>query len=204
MRSTLFASLALGLVAACATTENPFATPSVLDAPPANFNGFPPQTLQGIVFASARWVPDHEELFGVDLISRAGVVPVAVTVRLRGQGQSEAQVLLNPERMDPELVLQDGTVLAAVGVEDVIARLPARYAATLRSRALKTGLVSANGEEGFLFFALEPQKSFDVDGTSVVHETEVGPRALSLVASLLTFGVVVDGAVKPFYVGLQH
>lgn len=194
--------LAVALLCACASSSLTSRDP--LARPPSNFDGFPSQTLQGIVFASARYIAEHDEIFGVDLFAKARVIPIAVTIRLRGPGQDEAQALLNPERMDPRLFLQDGTPLAALSAEAVVARVAPRHAANVRAHALQSGLLSPDGREAFLFFALEPRERFRFDGESVEREQDGATRELDLRASLLAFNVTIDGEPRPFYLGLQR
>lgn len=190
------------LLAGCASTPAPWAGP--LDEPPRDFQGYPPQVLDGIVYASARFVPDYADIFGFDLVRKANVLPVAVTVVLRGPNQDQAQVMLKPEQWNPQLYLQDGTALSAMSVQEVVDVTPERLAGTVRDKALRGGLLSPKSEEQYLFFRLDPDAGLEVDGWRVRSEHEDVVRELDLAASLLAFQVTIDGAPVPFYLGIQR
>lgn len=193
------------VLAGCASSSAPLATvgSDPLEHPPRGFRGFPPQSLHGIVFASAHMAPDHEDVFEFNFERKADILPIAVTVLLRGQGQDEAQVLLNPERWNPQLFLEDGTALRALSVDEVIEAAPERVAARIRQKAMRGGLVSARAEERYLFFRLSPGENLQLDDQRVHHMVEGGTRVLELGDSLLAMQVTVEGELIPFYLGIQ-
>jgi hypothetical protein len=158
----------------------------------------------GIVYASARFDPDYADVFGFDMLRKADILPVAVTVVLRGPDQDQAQVLLKPEQWNPQLYLQDGTALAAMSVQEVADLTPERLSGRVREQALRGGLLSSKSEEQYLFFRLDPEAGLDVDGWRVRSEHDGVVRELDLAASLLSFQVTIAGAPVPFYVGIQR
>jgi hypothetical protein len=197
--SRTFLLSAILLCASCA------GTPLLDDDPlgrPAQTRGFPSQKLDGLLFAAARWDALHDEVFGIDLVQAADVLPIAVTACLRGEGQDKARAWLNPERMAPEFFLADGTALRALTVDEVAARVPERYGARLRKLALGTGLLSARADEGWLFFELAPRGSFDVGERTIAHSKDGRSSTLDLRASLVAFQVTLDGGEQALCVGV--
>ncbi|MBI5434346.1 MAG: hypothetical protein HZA52_16045 [Planctomycetes bacterium] len=199
--SRMFLVAAVGLCAACKSSF-----PSDSDPTPhltfADTRGFPAQKLDGLVYGAARWDERHDEVFGVDLVRTADVLPIAMTVQLRGAGQDEARAWLNPERMGAELVLADGTTLPALPARAVAARVAERHGERVERRALATGLLSSRGEEGWLYFDLAGHDELDVDDACVERSVDGRTRRLLLDQSLVTFDVTLDGREQPFCVGI--
>ena len=167
------------------------------------FDGFPAQSLEGILYAQAAFDGDYDETFGTDLIER-GVVPVRVTMQLRGKGQESAQILIKPGLMGARLYLLDGTALPPVPADRVAAALKEKHARRVRKHAFQGGLLGATPSEGYLFFALQPQEAFEADGRIVRHTDRGVVRRLDLAHSLLAFDVMVEDAPQPIYVGILH
>src|SRR5687767_7320402 len=88
------------------------------------FDPYPSQSLEGIVYIKARMAREHAEILKVDLLDKRGIVPVAVTLCLRGKDklhdQENAQIRLDAAQANPRLFLQDGTALAPVEVEELV------------------------------------------------------------------------------------
>lgn len=192
----------LGLAASCA--GGPEVEGTDLGGPPKSFRGFPPQTLEGIIYAKASY-GSHEEHLGVDLLEES-VVPVLLRVQLRGRGQDEAQILLSPDRMNLRLCLPDGTVLRNLPYDSVASRLDDREADNLRRRSFRGGLLSPEETLGYVYFAL-PKNGFEVDGRRVYHGENGIVRQLDIADSLLAFDVSVEseqGLESPFFVGIER
>ena len=185
----------------CASSDS-FVVSEVVGSTTA-FDGFPAQSLEGIVYAQAAFDGDYDETFGTDLIER-GVVPVRVTMQLRGEGQASAQVLIKPGRMRARLYLLDGTALPHVPADRVAAALKEKPARRVRRHAFHGGLLGATPSEGYLFFSLQPQEAFEADGRIVRHADGSVERRLDLAHSLLAFDVMVEDTPQPIYVGIQH
>ncbi|MCE9594204.1 MAG: hypothetical protein K8S98_08420 [Planctomycetes bacterium] len=194
-------AVAFALCTSCAAVNAPFRSADPLAATPAT-QGFPSQKLDGLIFAAARWDAQHDEVFGLDLVRAADVLPIAVTACLRGDGQDRARAWLNPERMAPELFLADGTALAALTADEVTARVPERYGARLKKLALGTGLMTAHADEGWLFFELAPRGAFDVGERTIAHTSGERTSELDLRASLVAFQVTLDGREQSVCVGV--
>ena len=126
------------LFSGCASSDS-FVVSEVVGSTTA-FDGFPAQSLEGIVYAQAAFDGDYDETFATDLIER-GVVPVRVTMQLRGEGQESAQVLIKPGRMRARLYLLDGTALPHVPADRVAAALKEKPARRVRRHAFHGGLI---------------------------------------------------------------
>ena len=168
------------------------------------FEGFPAQTLENIVYAQAHLPSDHERVFGVDLIEKEGVIPIALSVQLRGENMESAQILLSAERMDLALFLPDGTALPLVSAERVASPLRARFAEKVMNHAFRPGLLGAEPTEGYVFFKIAPAKEIGVEDGKVLHATSGVARPMRLTGCLLTFNVTIGDHIEPFFVGLQR
>ena len=167
------------------------------------FEGFPPQALEGIVYAQAGYDENHKAAFRYDLV-RKGIIPVRLTMQLRGEGQDNAQILIKPGRMKARLYLIDGTALAQVHADEVADRLNERSARLVRERAFKGGLLGSDPTEGYLFFALEPEKAFRAKGRRLTHIHEGITHRFDLAHSLLAFEVANQNSSQEIYVGIQR
>jgi hypothetical protein len=202
MKTDLLLPLLLtGLLAACSSGGS---KGDAIAVQRSDFVGFPAQTLESIVYAHARFPADHERLLGVDLIDEENIIPVALTVRLRGKDQEKAQIFLSAEQMGLTLYLPDGTALSPVDVERVVRPLRDRDADRIRAQAFQPGLLGPESDEGFVFFKLAPGKDFRVDGEKVLHVESGIARPMILTGSLLAFNVTIEDHLEPFYVGLQR
>lgn len=171
--------------------------------PPKSFRGFPSLTLEGIVYAEARYT-DHAADLGIDLVEYERVLPILLQVRLRGQGADEAQIVLKPARMDLRLVLPDGTVLRPAYVDDIASRQDEEIGKRIRSRAFKGGLLEQEPTEGYVLFALQPAEQFEVSGREIRHVRDGVVRTFDLAKSLLAFDLSIgESTITPFYVGVQ-
>jgi hypothetical protein len=191
---------ALALLAACSSSSGALRRAG---QPPASFNGFPSQAVSDIVIAEAKLYTNHADLFEGDLLGE-GILPVALKIGLRGQGQDEAQVRISPDDMDLRLYLPDGTALNPVPYARV-ASDDEDMAKEVTRRALKpTWLVNWDAtQEGFLFFALKPERDFKVQRDRVLHDQNGVERVLDLSKSLLAFKVTRADRLEPFFVGVQ-
>jgi len=167
------------------------------------FEGFPPQALEGIVYARASFEENHRELFRQDLMRR-GILPVRLSMQLRGEGQDRAQILIKPGRMKARLYLLDGTALRQVHADEAVERLKEKAARRVRANAFKGGLLGPQPTEGFLFFALDPLEPFETKGRKLTHvHGGIGHR-FDLTHSLLAFEVTVQDSSQEIHVGIQR
>ena len=195
-------SLALFLCLASCASSKAIVAPgnAVADS---GFDGFPAQSLEGIVYAQASFDADYEETFHVDLIDR-GILPIHVNMQLRGEGQENAQILVRPGRMGARLYLLDGTVLEHVPADQITPSLKEKAAREVRRLAFQGGLLGSYAREGYLYFALVPEEDFDANGRSLVHTVDGIARSLDVTHSLFAFDVMVEDQATPFYVGIQR
>lgn len=194
--------LALGLMGASCASKGPKGR--YLGGPPENFEGFPSQALEGVVYAKASFEVDQKQLFGADLIKKRGIVPVRLTIQLSGKDQEDYQILLNPERMDPRLYLLDGTPLNPVDPEQVAKGLKDEAGMKIRRSALRGGLIGSEATQGHLYFQLASSEGLAGKGSQVTHTQGGLSRTLDLTHSLLSFNVTDGDTQKPFYVGIQR
>ena len=167
------------------------------------FEGFPPQALEGIVYAQAAYDEDHAKTFRHDLM-RKGIIPVRLNMQLRGVGQENAQILIKPGRMNARLYLIDGTPLGQVRADDVADRLGERPARLVREHAFQGGLLGSQPTTGYLFFALEPLEEFKSKGRNLTHTQEGVAHRFDLAHSLLAFEVAIQNSSQEIYVGIQR
>jgi len=168
------------------------------------FEGFPAQTLENIVYAQAHLPSDYKRTFGVDLINKQDIIPIALTVQLRGENMEQAQFLLSTERMDLALYLPDGTALSPVPADRVAEPLKDKHADRVMSQAFRPGLLGPTPIEGFVFFRIAPRKEFRVEGTNLLHVKNGMARPMNMAGSLMTFNVTMGDHIEPFFVGLQR
>lgn len=203
MKSRVCASLLLSLVSACGSVS---VEGTDLGAPPSSLRGFQPQNFAGIVYAEARYA-DHETALDVDLVDEEQTVPIQLKVQMQGRGAQEAQIMLNPRRMDLRLLLPDGTEIRSVDSDGVAERQDDDVATLIRDRAFRGGLLQqGKPSEGFLFFPLQPDAEFDIEGRVIKHLSGGIVRSFDLADSLLAFNLSIGaaGEVQPFYVGIQR
>ena len=172
---------------------------------PARFTGFPPQAFEGIVFTEARFYLNHEDIFGDDLIDDERVVPVALKIGLRGEGQGTAQVRISPEDMEFSLYLPDGTPLHAVDYQKVKPSRDKTLDAVVQE-ALKGTLLEAweRTQEGFVFFKLPDDCEYSGRDHTITRKAGDVVRRLDLTKSLCTFKVTLNNQLEPFFVGVQQ
>ena len=196
-------SLALAcVVAACSSSGG--AKSGTLTTP-ARHTGFPPQAFAGIVFAEARLYVNHEDIFDDDLIDSERVVPVALKIGLRGEGQDVARVRISPEDMEFCLYLPDGTPMRSVEYQKVKPDKE-RVADHVIQEALKGTLLEPweRSKEGFVFFKLPDDAEYSAGDRTVTLESGDVQRRLELSKSLCTFKVTIENQLVPFNVGIQQ
>jgi len=175
-------------------------------APPASFAGFPQQAVAGgIVIAEAKLYTNYESIFDDDLIDDEDVIPVALKIGLKGQGQEVQRVNLTSQGTDWRLYLQDGTALQSVPYEKVAAGSK-KISERVTSHALKLTLLGKwdDAKEGFVFFKLAPPKDFAVKGGTIYHRDGDTLRQLDLARSLVSFTVRMETDDVPVFVGVQR
>ena len=174
--------------------------------PPASFAGFPQQAVAGgIVIAEAKFYSNYESIFDNDLIDDEDVIPIALKIGLKGQGQEVSRVNLTTQGADWRLYLQDGTALQSVPYEKV-ASGSKKISEKVTARALKLTLLGKwdDAKEGFVFFKLAPAGNFAVKGATINHRDGDTLRQLDLARSLVSFGVRMETEDVPVFVGVQR
>ncbi len=170
---------------------------------PAHLGGFPPQTFEGIVHASASF-GDHKQELGTDLLGGRLIVPVKLAVLLRGEGQDTAQIQATVRSMNLRLFLPDGTCVPSMSIDDVVAGTSQKSAERIRDKAFESHLLGGEAIEGYVFFGLEPRHEFEVDGHTIKHVRGGVLRTMRAADSLLSFHLEVNSLSQPFFVGLQR
>jgi len=168
---------------------------------PPDFDGFPSSGSEGIVYVEARLDPGHASDLGTDLLEQ-GIVPVTLSIQLRGKGADERVIRLEPDRWDMRLYLPDGTVVPGVSAEKAARKLDEEHAPAVRKRAFLPSLIGTQPSQGYLYFALD-SKRFQVDGRALHHREKKTSRPLRLADSLLAFNVTDGDTVVPCYVGIR-
>lgn len=168
---------------------------------PPDFDGFPSSGSEGIVYVEARLDPSHASDLGTDLLARS-IVPVKLSLQLRGKGAEERIIRLEPDRWDMRLYLPDGTVVAGVSAEKAARGLDEDDAPAVQKRAFQPTLIGTQPSEGYLYFALDP-KRFRVDGRACTHREQKFTRPLRLADSLLAFNLTDGDSVVPCFVGIR-
>jgi len=169
----------------------------------AHFGGFPPQTFEGIVHASASF-GDYEQDLGIDLLDAQRVVPVKLKVLLRGEGQDTAQIQAIVKSMNLRLFLPDGTCIPPVSVDDVVAHTSNNATKRIRQASFRGDLLGVEPIVGYVFFSLEPSSAFEIKGRTIKHKRNGILRTMDAADSLLSFDLEVDSLSQPFFVGLQR
>jgi len=152
------------------------------------------------VWAEASFLSDHPRVFGADLVSEYGLVPVALKM---GYESGDAPRAYLPT-MEMRLFLADGTALPFRAYDEL--PVPDSVQARITEHAYQKIKLDpwdeAKHERAFVFFEL-PRGEFDVLGpTRVRHLTEPLWRDLDLADSLLSFVYTDDEGKWPVNVGL--
>ena len=192
----LFALTVLALAACSSGPE----IKSVYCDPP-HFEGFPSSGAEGIVFATASLDPSSQSELRADLLEQ-GVVPVKLSIQLKGVGAAERIIQLEADRWDARLYLLDGTVLPLVAVETVVKELDDVAAQRVRAHAFRPKLIETQPLQGYLFFALDPRR-FQLDGRRVTHVEHGLARTLRLEDSLLAFNLTQEDRLEPYFIGIR-
>lgn len=192
-------ALAAAALSACGCSSSPKSEGLYCDPP--RFEGFPSSGSEDIVYVEARLDPEHENELGLDLLERR-IVPVKLSIRLRGAGATERLVRVEPDRWDARLYLLDGTVLPLVEGEKLARDLEEDQARKVRRGSFRPTLIDTEPVVGYVFFALDG-KRFQVDGRKVRHLEKGFARPLRLDDSLLAFNLTQGDRIEPYFVGIR-
>jgi hypothetical protein len=202
MQAFTIALILLGLLPACFTTSG---SSGVLSQPPSDFSSFESLVYVGRVGAQARFYSDHEKIFGVDLIEKYGIVPVALQIWVTNAQDESGRARISPDDMGLRLYLQDGTALAALDYR----ALPVRDEEVLghvASEALKAAPLLPHNEskERMVFFKIDNPGDYKWENGPVArHEKDNMQYTIDLTKSLCAFNVTIDLKLQPVYVGLD-
>jgi hypothetical protein len=196
-------SLAVALCVAACATDGGVPTQGRIPAPPKASNDFGLDPQVATIVVRARFVEEHERLFGVDLIEEFGVIPIAVKIGLKGEGSENETVYASPADMNFRLYLEDGTALKFVPATMITE--DEELSRKISTRAMQDDdLANFNdAKHAFVFFQLTPRKDFAVVGQKVAHRAGSIERSLSLDRSLLAFSTKRAGNPVPFYLGVS-
>ena len=188
--------LAWILTLALASCRAPLET-VVLESP-GSMPAFPAHSGDERLWIEADFVANQEDVFGLDLVAYH-ILPVAVRV---GTRPGAAFVRLEEESFAPRLILEDGTTLERVRVEDTGIRL-ARVLDRMRALELPLAPLPAweEARARFLFFRIE--KPVRVRGAYALSRGGEVWRELELADSLLVFQTRDDQGEHTIQVGLR-
>lgn len=155
------------------------------------------------VWAEASFLSDHASVFGTDLVSSYGIVPVALKMGYQGGDAPRAYL---PD-MEMRLFLSDGTALKFRAYDDL--PVPADVQERIVEQAFQKIVLDpwdeAKHSQAFVFFELPLGTEFEaLSGTRVRHLSEPLWRDLELADSLLSFVYTDDEGKWPVNVGLQQ
>ena len=177
---------------------------------PISFPGFPPTSWKGMdgvdasVYAEARFVLNHSKVLGTDL-TKEGVLPVRLTLGLRGKDQDSAPIRLDPDQVDMRLYLPNGTVLTPISAAKA-AKLAGSRRDKVRRLAMEAGMLpkyeDARDAPLFVFFGLP--KKYHIDGNFLTLESGKYGQVVNVSKGLLTFNVMFENKLQPFYVGVGN
>ena len=205
-RTALFstATLACLVFLACAA-ESGVPKEGRISAPPVASNGFAPNMQVEIVVARARFVEDYKKVFGTDLIEEFGVIPIAIKIGLKGAGSDQETVYANPQQMDFQLFLEDGTALESIPASQVI-KGDSKLESKLNALALHEDDLPtfASATDKYVFFRLAPRKQFELSGHKFLHQAGSVQRTLAIERSLMSFRVLRGGKTLPFNIGITR
>ena len=179
-------------------------------ADPPPFEGFPYSATGSleegkiIVYAEAQLVVNAERELGEDLVEERGVLPIKLSIQLKGEGQQTLPVSLDRDRWNMRLYLPDGQVLHPVPVDQVERGLKREARERIRRAHFEAILLGSTASEGYLFFALQPRGELLVRGAGVIRDSGGIAKPMRIADSLLAFNVTVEDKVHPFYLGLRR
>ncbi len=191
----------LSLIAGACGAAGP--TGTELGEPPIAFRGYRPMTTAGVIYAEANYT-DHASKLGIDLAYYEEVIPINLRVQKQGAGAADQQIVLSPRDMDLRLILADGTAIRPVDVDRLAGNQDEETAKKIRDNSFKGGLLDRDAKEGFVFFGLEPDEEFEIDGRTIRHGRGGVIRSFDLADSLLVFNLTNKSEKIPFYVGVQR
>jgi hypothetical protein len=194
-------------LAACGGGSN---VKSDIGPPPTTFQGFPAEswkaseTRQAFVNVEAAYVTNHEDVLGVDL-TEDGLLPIRLTLGLRGNEMTNAQIRLDSDQMDMRLYLPDGTVLVPVTTKRAV-ELAGSKGTAVGERAIEAGVLpeyeTARANPRFAYFDLAT-KSYDFEGANYSFTSRGVSKTVDISKSLLAFNVMIENKLEPFYVGIR-
>ena len=179
--------------------------------PPRSFEGFPAESWteaangQAFVNVEASYVANHKRMLGTDL-TKKGILPIRVTLGLRGAHMSNAQIRLDSDQMDMRLYLSDGTVLVPAALEVVEKAAGKSRREKVIAHSLEAGVLLEYGiakeKEQFVFFKMD-LKDAVLKGSQLTFGHGEETRMVHLTNSLLAFNVMLENKLKPFSVGIK-
>lgn len=176
---------------------------TTLPTPPSNLEGFPGAITQNQIMAEAEFRRNHRDVFGENLPNEQGTLPI--NLRIGTLDESASNTLIDRERFDLRLILEDGTVLAPREV-DAVMRGSSKDGTRqkIRTKALDVGPlfqmleIRREGLDSYVYFKLP--KGSEMDGEELVLASG---QALRISRSLVTFQALVQGSMERFYVGVR-
>lgn len=194
--------LGLGLTLTSCSSSGPSRN-TTFPTPPSKQEGFPGAITQDQIMAEAEFRRNHRDVFGEDLPDEQGTLPI--NLRIGTLHESASDTLIDRERFDLRLILEDGTVLGPVEV-DAVMRESSKDGTRqkIRSKALNVGPlfqmleIRREGLDSYVYFKLP--KGSALDGEELILASG---QALRISRSLVTFQALVGGSMERFYVGVR-
>lgn len=180
-------------------------------APPRSFEGFPAESWteaangQAFVNVEASFVGNHKRMLGTDL-TKKGILPIRLTLGLRGEHMSNAQIRLDSDQMNLRMYLPDGTVLVPATLEEVEQAAGKSRREKVIAHSLEAGVLQEYGlakeKEQFVFFKLN-LKDLQLQGSRLSFGDGEQTKFVDLTSSLLAFNVMLENNLEPFTVGVK-
>ena len=172
-----------------------------LGAAPLGFTDFEAVTGEYSISVDAFFEAGYRKEFQAELLQQ-GIIPIHLKVKPKGELAELGIVRFQSSSWEPRLYLQDGTALLAMNLEEFKQTSVQTYDLAFSKRFIP-GNLEAEGNSGYLFFRVSPQKAFRFSDHTITHTRGKTTREMDLYHSLLSFNISIDSESRAFYVGVK-
>jgi hypothetical protein len=167
---------------------------------PQKFTGYEAATNQYFTSVKASFEPNYEETFDYDLLDER-IIPIELTAQALDETAALGEVWLKPNSWNPQLFLQDGTALRLMEIDE-LKEVSTKVFKTASDLRFSPGDLR-NEITGWLFFKLEPEAAFQIDGRKITHKRGETTSEIDLYHSMLSFTLTIKDETFPFYIGIK-